>query len=132
MRSAKHRGSTHKPRGSFRMRKFAGVLVAAALIVPAAIMAAPGGAAATKPTCTKLTGTATFKPPLPKAGSTKTVKPTVTIKGAKLSGCTGGGVTGGVVGATLKFGNASNCTNLLGGKATNTKGTVSIKWNTLK
>src|SRR4051794_3791744 len=103
------------------MRKFAGVLVAGALLVPATLLAAPGGAAAAKPTCTKLTGVATFKPALPKLASTKKVKPTITITGAKLSGCTGGGVTGGIVKSTLKFGNASNCKDLLGGKATNTK-----------
>ena len=114
------------------MRKFAGVFVAAALVVPAALLVAPAGAAAAKPTCTKLSGTATFKPALPKAGSTKKVKPTITIVGAKLSGCTGGGVTGGTVKSTLKFGTASNCTDLLGGKSTNTKGTVGITWNTAK
>ena len=115
------------------MRKFAGLFVAAALILPAGIIAAaPSGAAAAKPTCTKLTGVATFKPALPKAGSTKKVKPVITITGAKLSGCTGGGVTGGTVKSTLKFGNASNCSDLLGGKPTNTKGTVGVTWSNKK
>jgi hypothetical protein len=115
------------------MRKFAGVLVAAALIVPAGIIAAaPGGAAAAKPTCTKLTGVATFKPALPMIGKTNKVKPTITITGAKLTGCTGGGVTGGTVKSTLKFGVASNCSDLLGGKSTKTTGTVGVTWSNKK
>jgi hypothetical protein len=79
--------------------------------------------------CTKLNGTATFKPPLPKLASAKKLKPTVTIKGAKLAGCTGGGVTGGTVAATMKFGAASNCTTLAEGAPTNTKGTVTVAWS---
>jgi hypothetical protein len=73
-----------------------------------------------------------FTPALPKVGSTAKVKPTITIKGAKLSGCKGGGVTSGTFAATLKFSVASNCQTLLKGAETGTKGTETITWNTKK
>jgi hypothetical protein len=112
------------------MRKFAGVLLAAALMLPVSLMASPAGAAAATPTCKSVTGQASFSPALPALKSKATSKPTITIKGAKLTGCTGGGVTGGTVGATLKFGIANNCTTLLAGASTKTTGTVTIAWNT--
>jgi hypothetical protein len=112
------------------MRKFAGVLLAAAMMLPVGLMASPAGAAAATPTCKTVTGQATFSPALPALKSTATSKPTITIKGAKLSGCAGGGVTGGTVGATLKFGIANNCSTLLKGASTKTTGTVTIAWNT--
>ena len=112
------------------MRKFAGVLCAAAIMVPAGLFATHAGAAAATPTCKALAGTATFSPAVPKIGSTVKVKTTVGIKGAKLSGCTGGGVTGGTVNATLKFGVAANCASLLKGDSTKTTGVVTIIWNT--
>ena len=114
------------------MRKFAGVLLAAALMLPVSLMAAPAGAAAATPTCKSVIGQASFSPALPALKSKATSKPTITIKGAKLTGCTGGGVTGGTVGATLKFGIANNCTTLLAGASTKTTGTVTIAWNTKK
>jgi hypothetical protein len=112
------------------MRKVAGVLVAAAMMLPVGLVATHAGAAAATPTCKTLAGTATFSPAVPKVGSTTKVKTTVGIKAAKLGGCTGGGVTGGTVNATLKFGLAANCSSLLKGDSTNTTGTVSIVWNT--
>ena len=112
------------------MRKVAGVLVAATMMLPVGLIATHAGAAAATPTCKALAGTATFTPAIPKAGSANKVKTTVGIKGAKLSGCTGGGVTGGTVNSTLKFGIAANCSSLLSGAATKTAGTVSIVWNT--
>jgi hypothetical protein len=113
------------------MRKFAGVLLAAALMLPVGLMASPAGAAAAKPTCKTLSGNASFSPALPKIGSATKVKPTITVKGGKLGGCTGGGVSSAVVGATLKFGVANNCASLLApGGTTSTTGTVSIVWNT--
>jgi hypothetical protein len=115
------------------MRKFSGLLLAAALLLPAGVIAAsPAGAVAKTPTCKKLAGTATFKPAVPKIGSTKKVKTTVGIKNAKLTGCTGGGVTAGAVTASLKFGIAANCSSLLAGAATKTAGKVTIVWNTKK
>ena len=78
------------------MRKVSGVLLTAALVLSAGMVAAsPGGAAAAKPTCKTLSGLATFSPPLPKPKAPTKTKPTITIKGAKLAGCIGGGVTGG-------------------------------------
>jgi len=112
------------------MRKFAGVLLAAAMVLPVGMIATQAGAAAAKPTCKTVTGQASFSPALPALSSKATNKPTITIKGAKLSGCTGGGVTGGTVGATLKFGIANNCTTVLAGASTKTTGTVTIVWNT--
>jgi hypothetical protein len=112
------------------MRKFAGVLMAAAMVLPVGIIATQAGAAAAKPTCTTISGQASFSPALPALSSSATTKPTVTIKGAKLAGCTGGGVTGGTVASTLKFGIANNCKTLLAGASTKTTGTVTIVWNT--
>jgi hypothetical protein len=112
------------------MRKVAGVLVVAAMMLPVGLVATHAGAAAATPTCKTLAGTATFAPAIPKVGSTAKVKPTISIKGAKLGGCTGGGVTGGTVNSTLKFGLAANCSSLLAGASTKTAGTVSIIWNT--
>jgi hypothetical protein len=115
------------------MRKVAGVLVTAALMVPVGLGATQqADAAAATPTCKTLAGTATFTPAIPKIGSTVKVKTTVGIKGAKLSGCTGGGVTGGTVNATLKFGLGANCASLLKGDSTKTTGTITIIWNTKK
>ena len=110
--------------------KFAGVLLATALVLPAGLMASPLGAAAAGTVCKTATGTATFSPALPSVKVTTKNKPTVTIKNGKLGGCTTGGVTGGTLTATLKFGLASNCKSLLAGGATNTKGTEKITWNT--
>ena len=112
------------------MRKVAGVLLAAAIMVPTGLAVSNAGAAAATPTCKALAGVATFTPAVPKIGSTVKVKTTVGIKGAKLSGCTGGGVTGGTVNASLKFGLAANCASLLKGDSTKTAGTVGITWNT--
>jgi hypothetical protein len=112
------------------MRKVAGVLLVSALMLPVGLVATNAGAAAATPTCKALAGTATFSPAIPKIGSATKVKPTISIKAAKLSGCTGSGVTGGTVNSTLKFGLAANCSSLLKGDATKTAGTVSIIWNT--
>jgi hypothetical protein len=112
------------------MRKVAGLLFASALMLPVGLIATHAGAAAATPTCKTLAGTATFTPAVPKVGSATKVKTTVGIKAAKLGGCAGGGVTGGTVNATLKFGIAANCSSLLAGASTNTTGTVSIAWNT--
>ena len=57
------------------MRKFAGVCLAAAMLLPVGLIAAsPSGAAAAKPTCKTATGTATFSPALPKIKATTKVK----------------------------------------------------------
>ena len=114
------------------MRKFAGVLLRGSDHGARRFVRHQPVAAAATPTCKALAGTATFSPAVPKIGSTTKVKTTVGIKGAKLSGCTGGGVTGGTVNATLKFGLAANCASLLKGASTKTAGVVTIIWNTKK
>jgi hypothetical protein len=112
------------------MRKFAGVLLAAAMVLPAAMIASPAGAAGGT-TCKVASGSATFTPALPKPGATTKVKPTLKVTG-KLSGCTGGGVTGGTIAATLKQAVAGNCSSLLAGATANIAGTETITWNTGK
>ena len=108
------------------MRKFAGVLVAAALVVPAALLAVPAGAAVKGSTCTSLTGLATLKPGL--SNTTAKNKPTATIKNAKLAGCNNG-VKSGLLSATLKWGTANNCVGLAQGKSSNITGTGKVVWN---
>ena len=112
-----------------RTRRVAVFLAAAAMVLPIGLISSPAGAAGAT-TCKTATGTATFSPALPKLASKTKVKPTVTIKG-KLGGCTGG-VTSGTFNASLKFSVANNCTSLLAGATTGTKGTESITWNTKK
>jgi hypothetical protein len=110
------------------MRKFAGVFFAAAMLLPAGLMASPAGAA-TGTTCKSASGTATFTPPLPKLNATTKVKPTIKVTGT-LSGCTGGGVTGAKITATLKQAVAGNCSSLIAGATANISGTETITWNT--
>jgi hypothetical protein len=104
------------------------MLLTAATLLPVGLIAAPAGAAA-KTTCKSAGGSATFTPALPKVGSTAKVKPTIKIVGGKLAGCTGGGVTGGTLAATIKFANAANCSSLLNGAPTGAKGTETITWS---
>ncbi len=111
------------------MRKVAGVLFSAAMVLPLAVMVSPAGSAAAKPTCKAASGTATFTPPLPKIKDPKLVKPTIKITGT-LTGCTGGGVTSAKIAATLKQAIAGNCTTLLAGKTANIAGTETLTWNT--
>ena len=99
----------------------------AAMAVPAALTAAPAGAVGGT-ACTKAAGTATFNPVLPKLSSTTKVMPTVTITGAKVGGCVGGGVTAGTLSAKLKFHVASNCTTLFNGKSGGVYGPLKIVW----
>jgi hypothetical protein len=108
-------------------------LMAAALVVPAGMIALPSaGAAGTGTKCTKSSGTATFKPALPKSGSTTKVKPTITVKKAKTTGCSGGGVKSNSFSSKAKFHDATNCDILLGGTPGPhpPTGTITTKWNT--
>ena len=108
------------------MRKFAGLFVAAALILPAGIIAAAPAGAVAGASCKTLSGTATLKPGLSNTAAKN--KPVITIKNAKLGGCTGG-VTSGLLSATLKFGTANNCIGLAQGKSSNISGTAKVVWN---
>jgi hypothetical protein len=113
------------------MRKFSGVLLAVTMLAPLGLIGSAAGAAAAKPTCKTISGTASVSPALPAlTNKTKLVKPTLTVKGAKLAGCTGGGVTSATVGAKLKWGLPANCTTLVAGKTANIAGTVTFVWNT--
>jgi len=102
------------------------------MALPIGLVASPAGAATVGTTCKGASGTATFSPALPIVGATAKVKSTVTIKNAKVTGCNGGGVTGGTFSASLKFTVANNCSSLLAGGETGTKGTETITWNTKK
>ncbi len=114
------------------MRKVAGLIAAAALLVPAGMfVAGPANAAPAKvPTCKAAAGSATFNPALPKLGNTSKVKGTLTAKGT-LTKCTGGGVT---KAATLfkspKSKTGSNCQTLAqpDPKSAGTIGVFTITW----
>jgi hypothetical protein len=73
------------------MRKVAGVLFAAAMMLPVGFMASPAGAAGGT-TCTAPSGTITILPGL----TTKLTVQTISFN-LPLKGCKGGGVTGGSV-----------------------------------
>lgn len=110
------------------MRKVAGVLLAASLMLPAgAMIGGPAGAAAANTTCKTLTGKQTYTPSLPKLGVATKVTSTVAST-SKLGGCVGGGVTSGTVTAKSKY--VGNCTTFVAGFGKPTKGTATIKWNT--
>jgi hypothetical protein len=117
------------------MRKFAGVLVAAALVLPAGIIAAAPAGAAGGVTCKTATGTATFAPALPVLKSKTLVKGTLNAVGA-LAKCTG---SPGVTSAKTKFTSpksktGSNCTTLTSPdpKSKGTIGTIVVTWNNKK
>ena len=109
------------------MRKVAGTLFAVALALPIGLAASPAGAAAGT-TCKTSAGEATFSPPLPKIGSTTLVKTVLTATGT-LSGCVGGGVTGGQVRTVSAKSSGSNCSTQVANK-TISKATETIVWNT--
>ena len=108
------------------MRKFGGVLVAVAMLLPAGLVASPAGAAGGT-TCKGQTGTGTFKPSLPPLSSTATVDSTTTATG-KITGCVGGGVTGGTYTSTLKY-PKFNCKQLLTASTKLRVGTIKTTWS---
>jgi hypothetical protein len=111
------------------MRKVAGVVLMAAMMLPVGLIASPAGAVGgTK--CKTLSGTATFKPALPKLTSTKTVLSTVSATGGKIGGCVGGGVKSATAVLTAKFSKPGNCTTLAKGASNPTKGKLTLAWNT--
>ena len=105
------------------MRGFGKILMVAVLAIPAGLVAvAPSGAATpTSITCKTMAGTEVFTPPLPITGS---VALTVTIKNAKLTGCTGAGGVSGLLSLTTKT--KGSCATL--GKGATVKGAESITW----
>jgi hypothetical protein len=111
------------------MRKAAGVLAALSLMIPAGILVTSPAVAATATTkCKKLAGVQHFNPALPKLGSTQQVTSKTTAT-ATISGCVGGGVTGGKV-VTTPGKYHGNCQTLVfAKKGTVTKGTAKITWS---
>jgi hypothetical protein len=109
------------------MRKVAGVLFAAAMVLPIGLVVSPAGAA-TGTTCKTTSGTATFSPALPKIGNKTLVNSTITVKNGKLGGCNNG-VTAGAVTLSAKILNA-NCSALVSPpkNAKPTTGTEKITW----
>ena len=112
------------------MRKIAGVIAAAALMLPVGILASSPAGAAGGTTCKAAAGKATFNPPLPIFTSVAKVKGTLSAAGT-ITKCTGGGVTK----ATTKFTSpksttGANCTTLSkpDPKSKGTIGTFTITW----
>jgi len=108
------------------MRKFAGLLVAARSLSRPGSSRLLRRARSQARLVRTLTGAATLKPGLSNTAAKN--KPVITIKNAKLGGCTGG-VTSGLLSATLKFGTANNCVGLAQGKSSNISGTSKVVWN---
>src|SRR5579871_2189675 len=107
------------------MRIFSRVLVTAALLVPAGVLIAqPPAFAAGGTSCKTQTGVANITPGLGTTAKPQTIASTTTI-----SGCVGGGVTGGTSKSTVHL-PASSCANLTG--VSTSKLTETITWNTKK
>ncbi len=115
------------------MSKVAGILFAAAMVLPIGLVASPAGAGGGT-VCKTAGGTATFSPALPILTSKATVKDKLTAIGT-LGQCSGGGVTTAHTLFVTPVGKTgSNCTTLItyNPKAAPTTGTETITWNTGK
>jgi hypothetical protein len=115
------------------MRKALGLFFAASLLASVGVwVASPVGAAAKGPTCKAFSATETTSPGLPIVTSTKKVNATVKVVG-KLTGCSGGGVTGASISQTYKYN--GNCATLItgkGGKTTPAKPVTTFTWSNHK
>jgi hypothetical protein len=109
------------------MRKFAGFFMAAALIVPAAVIVGQPAGAAAGTSCKTGSGSATFTPPLPDVSSKKKVKDVLKTSG-KVAGCSGAVKSGTITGVAPKS-TGSNCTTLATPTKVPTKVTLTVKWN---
>lgn len=118
--------------GAWVVRRFAVVLLAAALVLPVGLVASAAGADVIG-SCAAENGTFTFSPPLPPSGSTATVDPTLSATGT-ISGCTFlDGVTSGnfTVPAWSPFGEPVNCDNWRTAYAsTEPEPAGTVTWNT--
>ena len=110
------------------MRKFLGLFVAAALVIPAAAMVGGPAGAAGGTTCASGSGTATFTPPLPDLTSTKKVKDVLRSTGT-VSGCTGTVASGTLTGVSPAS-TGSNCKSVATPTTVATKIKLTVKWNT--
>ena len=108
------------------MRKVGGVLVAVAMVLPIGLIASPAQAAGGT-TCKTNIGASVFTPALPPLSSSATVNST-TVGTGKISGCVGGGVTGGTYKSTLKY-TAYNCKQLITYNPKPRTGTITTKWS---
>ena len=97
------------------MRKFAGILMSAALVLPAAVLLGQPAGAAGGTSCKTGKGSATFTPPLPKLGSPTKVKDVLKSKGT-LAGCSGAVKSATITGVSPKS-TGSNCTTIANTKA---------------
>lgn len=114
-----------------KMRKPVGVSIAVAIAL-ATLLSGPAEGLAAKTGCKTMTGVARFAPPLPKLGNKKTVVSTVTVTGAKIGGCVGGGISAAAATLTAKFAKAGNCTTVGTGVRNVAAGTLVLTWNTNK
>jgi hypothetical protein len=107
------------------------VFLASALVLSFGVVGTQQVGAATGTTCSTVKGTATFIPPLPKHGSTTEVASVIKSHGT-VSGCSGGGVTGGTFKSKVKIHDPTNCDALLSGDNGETppSGTITTTWNT--
>jgi hypothetical protein len=108
------------------MRKVGGMLLAVAMLLPVGLAASPAGAAGGT-TCKANVGSSTFKPALPPLSSKATVNSTTAGVGT-ITGCSGGGVTGGTFKSLFKY-TAYNCTKLLAYNPTPRVGTITTTWS---
>ena len=109
------------------MRKLAGIVMAAALALPAAMLLSQPAGAAGGTSCAKGSGSATFSPPLPDLTKTTKVKDVLKSTGT-VSACTGAVKSGAITGVSPKS-TGSNCKTLATPTKTATKVTLTVKWN---
>ena len=110
-------------------RRFAGVLLAVAMLAPI-VLVAPLGGATSGETCTHISGAAVFTPPLPGLlpPHAKKVPFTLTSKGMKLYTCTGSGGTIGNASFTVKSPVKTTCQYLSNSLRYTATGTGKINW----
>jgi hypothetical protein len=119
------------------MRKYFGLLCAAALLLPVGVIMSQSASAAGGTTCSKGATSATITPGILKlqtAANAEKNESTQQIKShGTISGCSGGGVTSGTVTYNPKIADPTNCNSALDTKepaaVPPTVGVLSIKWN---
>ena len=114
------------------MRKGLGLLFAISFLLPVGVLSASPAGAVAGTTCKAFSATQTATPGLPVVTSTKKVNAKVKTAG-KLTGCSGGGVTGASTLSTYTYN--GNCTTLItgkGGKTTPANPTTTFTWSNKK
>ncbi len=110
------------------MRKVLGLVVAAALMVPAASYLSSSAGAAGGTSCASGKGSATFTPALPDLSSKVKVKDVLKSSGT-VAGCSGT-VKSGTLTGVAPASTGSNCLSIATPTTTPTKITLTVKWNT--